>query len=81
MLKKKSILYKSEIVSSFPNIMKQTLHDPTCPLTGRDFHLQKHAVGLQYIYNYCKVSFSVAGKGTLGVKKISSHSHADVIIT
>ncbi len=82
MSKKKSILYKSEIVSLFPKIMRQTLHDPPCPWTGRGFHLQEHTVHKQYKYTYvdCKISFSGAGKRTLGVKKFASHSHADIII-
>jgi hypothetical protein len=76
-------MYKSEKVSPCPKILRQRLHDPPGPLTGRGFHLQKHTVRKQYIYNYadCKISFSVAGKRTLSFKKKASCSHADVIIT
>jgi hypothetical protein len=60
--------------------MRQRLNDPPCPLV---FYLQQHTACKQYMYSYvaCKISFSVAGKRTLGVKKFASCSHAEVIIT
>ncbi len=42
---KRTLQFICEIVSPFPKIMRKGLHDPTCPLKDKVFHLQKHING------------------------------------
>ncbi len=71
LLEKIYLSYKSEIVPPFPKFMRQTLHDPPCSLTWRVFTSRNilYINSTYKIYVDCKISFSVAGKRTLVIKK------------